>query len=84
MVHRFGTLLLALSLASLAQPGFSDGNPAPAEDQVAFPEGYQQSFTVLRSFVKEKQQQRVTVYGNPLAASVTEARQLPYPYVSIW
>jgi len=37
---------------------------------------------VLRSFVKEKQKQLVTVYGNRLAASVTDTR-LPYPFGSI-
>jgi hypothetical protein len=83
MVHRFGALLVALILAIVAQLGFSDGSPVPAKDRVGFPEGYQQSYSVLRSFVKEKQQQLVTVYGNQLAASVTETRQLPYPYGSI-
>jgi len=38
---------------------------------------------VLCRFVKEKQQQLVTVHGNRLAASVTETRQLPYPFGSI-
>ena len=83
MVHRFGALLLALILARVAQPMLSDGNAAPTRDRVGFPNGYQQSYTVLRSFVKEKQQQLVTIYGNQLAASVTETRQLPYPYGSI-
>ena len=83
MVHRLGALLLALILARVAQPMLSDGNPAPTKDRVGFPKGYQQSYTVLRSFVKEKQQQLVTIYGNQLAASVTETRQLPYPYGSI-
>ena len=83
MVYRFGALLLALSLMRLAQPLLSDGNSAPTTDRVGFPDGYEQSYTVLRSFVKEKQQQLVTVYGNKLAASVTETRQLPYPFGSI-
>jgi len=83
MVHRFGALLLALILARVAQPMLSDGNAAPTRDRVGFPNGYQQSYTVLRSFVKEKQQQLVTVYGNRLAASVTETRQLPYPFGSV-
>ena len=83
MVHRIGILLVVLSLVRLAQPLLSDGNSAPTTDRVGFPDGYQQSYTVLRSFVKEKQQQLVTVYGNGLAASVTESRQLPYPFGSI-
>ena len=83
MVYRFGALLLALSLMRLAQPLLSDGNSAPTTDRVGFPDGYERSYTVLRNFVKEKQQQLVTVYGNKLAASVTETRQLPYPFGSI-
>jgi Cytochrome P460 len=83
MVHRIGVLLLVLSLVKLAQPLLSDDNSAPTTDRVGFPDGYEQSYTVLRSFVKEKQQQLVTVYGNRLAASVTEIRQLPYPFGSI-
>ena len=83
MVQRIGALLLILSLMRLAPPFLSDGNPAPSTDRVGFPEGYEQSYTVLRSFVKEKQQQLVTVYGNRLAASVTETRQLPYPFGSV-
>jgi len=83
MVQRIGALLLVLSLMRLAQPFLSDGNPAPTTDRVGFPAGYERSYKVLRSFVKEKQQQLVTVYGNGLAASVTETRQLPYPFGSV-
>ena len=83
MFYRFSALLLALSLVRLVQPLLSDGNSAPTTDRVGFPDGYEQRYTVLRSFVKEKQQQLVTVYGNQLAASVTETRQLPYPFGSI-
>ena len=83
MVPRFSALLFALTLVKLMQPLSSDGNTAPIKDRVGFPQGYQQSYTVLRSFVKEKQQQVVTVYGNRLAASVKETRQLPYPFGSI-
>ena len=80
MICRFGTLLLALTLA---QPLLSEGDSPPTKDRVGFPEGYQQNYMVLRTFVKDKQQQLVTVYGNSLAASVTETPQLPYPYGSI-
>ena len=83
MIHRIGVLLLILSVARLGQPFLSDGNSAPTTDRVSFPEGYKKDYTVLRSFVKEKQQQLVTVYGNRLATSVTETRQLPYPFGSI-
>ena len=75
--------LLVLSLVRLAQPFLSDGNSAPTTDRVGFPEGYEQNYTVVRSFVKEKQQRLVTIYGNRLAASVTETRQLPYPFGSV-
>jgi len=83
MVPRFSALFLALTVMKLMQPLFSDNNAAPTTDRVGFPLGYQQTYTVLRSFVKEKQQQVVTVYGNQLAASVKETRQLPYPFGSI-
>jgi hypothetical protein len=83
MVQRIGALLLILSLMRLGPPFRSDGNPAPSTDRVGFPDGYEQSYSVLRSFVKEKQHQLVTVYGNRLAASVTETRQLPYPFGSV-
>jgi hypothetical protein len=83
MVHRISVLLLVLGLVKLAQPLLSDNNSAPTTDRVGFPDGYEQSYTVLRSFVKEKQQQLVTVYGNRLAASVTETWQLPYPFGSV-
>jgi len=43
-------------LVKLAQPLLSDDNSAPATDRVGFPDGYEQGYTVLRSFVKEKQQ----------------------------
>jgi len=84
MIHRFGILLLALSLARVAQSGFSDGNPTAVKDRVGYPEGYQRSYTVLRSFVKERQQQLVTIYGNQVAASITETRQLPIPTNPSW
>ena len=77
MIHRIGVLLLILSVARLGQPFLSDGNSAPTTDRVSFPEGYKKDYTVLRSFVKEKQQQLVTVYGNRFAASVTETRRCP-------
>jgi Cytochrome P460 len=83
MVPRFSALFLALTLIKLMQPLFSEGGAAPSKDRVGFPVGYQQNYTVLRTFVKEKQQQMVTVYGNQLAASVKETRQLPYPFGSI-
>ena len=83
MIHRIGVLLLVLSVVRLGQPFLSNGNSAPTTDRVGFPDGYEQNYTVLRSFVKEKQQQLVTVYGNRLAASVTDTRQLPYPFGSI-
>jgi hypothetical protein len=56
---------------------------APASDRVGFPKGYSQIFTVLRTVNKPTEHKVVTVYGNALAASVTNRVQLAYPYGSV-
>ena len=56
---------------------------APAIDRIGFPNGYQEKFQVLRIVNKKEEQKVVTVFGNGLAASVTNAAQLPYPYGSV-
>src|SRR5262249_16001377 len=45
--------------------------------------GYGQTFIVLRTVNKSMEHKVVTVYGNALAASVTNRAQLPYPYGSV-
>jgi hypothetical protein len=57
--------------------------PAPAVDRVCFPTNYAKEFQVLRTVNKPEEHKVVRVYGNTLAASVTNALQLPYPYGSI-
>lgn len=57
--------------------------PAPTVDRVGFPTNYTRGFAVLRRVVRKDEGKIVTVYGNPAAASVTNATQLPYPYGSI-
>ena len=57
--------------------------PAPSKDRVGFPDGYQKSFTVLRSFNRPGENKVVTVYGNKEAASVKTVSELPYPNGSV-
>ena len=79
-------IFLPLSLlASALLAADSDPTPAPAPsaDRVGFPKAYAETFQVLRTVTKEKELKVVTVYGNGLAASVSNSTQLPYPYGSI-
>ena len=66
----------------LAEPTSAPA-PAPAADRVGFPRTYLTEFVVLRTTTDAKEAKRVTVYGNRLAASVTNLAALPYPYGSI-
>ena len=79
--------LLAIAFARSVHSGLA-GEPekplsAPTEDRVGFPRGYEKDFQILRVVPKEKERKVVTVYGNKLAASVTNSTQLPYPMGSI-
>ena len=76
-------LLLTGIIACLALAEETKDAPAPTEDRVGFPKGYQDSFQVLRTVPHEKEHKIVTIYGNTVAASVTTAAQLPYPYGSV-
>jgi len=75
-------LLFIFALASSAMAAETN-RPAPAEDRVGFPTNYAKSFEVLRAVSREEGRKVVTVYGNSLAASVTNSAQLPYPYGSV-
>jgi hypothetical protein len=75
--------LLAVGAASLLQAEPESPDRAPASDRVGFPKDYGQTFTVLRTVTKPTEHKVVTVYGNALAASVTNRAQLPYPYGSV-
>ncbi len=52
-------------------------------DRVGFPTGYAKTFPILRVTEDSKAAKRVTVYGNALAASITNRAALPYPNGSV-
>ena len=54
-----------------------------APDRVGFPKDYTKSFPVLRTVERDSGAKLVTVYGNALAASVTNKSNLPYPNGSV-
>jgi len=63
-------------------------NPAPAgasapADRVGFPRGYRTALKLLGVDEKPVEPSIMTVYGNDLAASITSATQLPYPYGTV-
>ncbi|HTI70199.1 MAG TPA: cytochrome P460 family protein [Candidatus Limnocylindria bacterium] len=64
-------------------PAEKPADPAPKTDRVGFPTGYREKFQVLRTKIDKDNQKVVTVYGNTLAASVTNLAQVPYPYGSV-
>jgi len=83
-MKRKTVLLVGLVAWSIhAEPEQKSPTSAPAVDRVRFPESYAEKFQVLRVVNKPQEHKVVTVYGNPAAASVTNALQLPYPYGSI-
>lgn len=55
--------------------------PAPTEDRVGFPEGYQTDYAVLYTFDRPDNKQVRVVYGNAAAASAKQNE--PFPYGSI-
>jgi len=59
--------------------------PAPTEDHVGFPEGYQHTYQLFFVFDNYQNRQIRAVYGNPTAASVRphQLRPFKYPYGSI-
>ena len=81
-MKRFSFLLIGF-VASLLPAAESEPAPAPTLDRVGFPKAYQEKYQVLRTVNKKEEQKVVTVYGNGLAASITNAAQLPYPNGSI-
>ena len=83
---RFFTLFLLVSHPVSLLPAAESEKaplPAPTVDRVGFPKTYGEKYQVLRTVNKKEEQKVVTVYGNDLAASITNAAQLPYPYGSI-
>ena len=74
----FGRVGLLLAIAGDAAPT-SAAAGAPREDRVGFPKEYAARFTVLRTVERDDGAKLVTVFGNALAATVTNKTQLPYP-----
>jgi uncharacterized protein (TIGR02246 family) len=54
-----------------------------ATDRVGFPKGYPSTFRLLSVAERNEAPEIITVYGNNLAASVTNADQLPYANGSV-
>jgi hypothetical protein len=75
-------LLSTCAVALSAVAGETNG-PAPAEDRVGFPKDYAKTYEALRTISREEGKKVVTVYGNALAASITNRMQLPYPNGSV-
>lgn len=71
--------LRALSLLAAALSAFAQ---SPNTDRVGFPEGYQK-WTVLYTLDRSDNKQVRTIYGNDLAAGVTDATGPNYPYDSV-
>ena len=77
------TLAAGLILMGSACASEEKLEPAPAVDRVGFPADYAKTFTVLRRTTDPAGAKQVTVYGNALAASVTQLSGLPYPDGSV-
>ena len=76
-------VLLSALLVSATLSAESADPPASSVDRVGFPKDYATTFHVLRTVNKPAEKKVVRVFGNELAASVTNAAQRPYPYGSI-
>jgi len=67
-----------LAPASVTPP---EGATAPAEDNVGFPEGYKDTYSVFYQMDRLDNRQKRVIYANSIAASVTEGE--PFPLGSI-
>lgn len=74
-------LMVPMMLIVWAQQG--ERLPAPTEDRVGFPEGYQDSFTLLFVFDRPDNRSIRYIYGNDLAASVGPGEAYPYGSVLV-
>lgn len=70
-------------IALIAAFGADAPNSELSQDRVGFPRDYTTKFSVLRTSLRDEGAKIVTVYGNALAAAVTNKTQLPYPYGSV-
>ncbi|HKY54388.1 MAG TPA: cytochrome P460 family protein, partial [Anaerolineales bacterium] len=64
-----------------AAPATPTPRPAPSEDRVGFPSGYQEDFKLMYIYDRLDNRQVRVVCGNDVAASVKEGE--PFPYGSI-
>ncbi len=79
-----GKLLVVSScVLALSAGGAETDSSSPSEDRVGFPSDYGKGYEVLRTVIRDEGTKVVTVYGNALAASVTNLAQLPYPNGSV-
>src|SRR6266511_919834 len=69
---------LAFSLVAVLAAYAQQGRPAPTEDRVGFPDGYQDSYPVLYTFDRPDNRQVRVVYGNDEAASAQAGSDFPY------
>src|SRR5215207_3431391 len=74
-------LTILASFVAIAGAVAQPLRPAPTEDRVGFPEGYQATYTHLYAFDRADNRQVRVVYGNAEAASATAGQ--PFPYGSI-
>lgn len=83
MSRRILLALVALLLPALLIVSAQQGQPAPAptEDRVGYPAGYQDDFELLFTFDRPDNGSIRYIYGNDAAASVAPGE--PYPYGSI-
>lgn len=72
-------LLLTAAIAAVAENPVS----GPIQDRVGFPKDYATRFRILRTVERDGGLKLVTVYGNNLAAAVTNRAGLPYPNGSV-
>ena len=73
-MHKLSWLILLATASGFAQ--------APATDRVGFPEGYQK-WPVFYVLDRSDNKQVRSIYGNPIAASVSDGNQGNYPYGSV-
>jgi hypothetical protein len=76
-------LLWLLVAASSMFVGYAQTLPAPTVDRVGFPVDYKSTYKLLYVFDNYQNRQIRSVYGNPVAASVSPGQVFNFPYGSI-
>src|SRR5215469_11025287 len=62
---------------------YSQSLPGTSQDRVGYPDGYQDSYTLLYILDRPDTQRILVTYGNSQAVSVQRGDQGNYPYGSI-